>query len=577
MSIPQETTVLVIGGGPAGSYAACALAREGISTVVLEADFFPRYHVGESMLASLRPFLQFIDLDSTFRAHGFEKKVGAAFKMNQKKREGWTDYISAGGPEAYSWNVIRSESDDLMFKHAGKSGAKIFDGVKVDAIEFNESSGIEVPEDSKVANIGRPVSATWKRKDGTTGSVKFDYLVDASGRQGLVSTKYMKNRKYNQGLKNVASWGYWTGTDQYAMGTKRQNQPYFEALTDASGWAWCIPLHNGTMSVGTVMRQDLSVEKKKALGSPSGLEFYHESLKLVPNIVNILGKGELVTEIKHASDWSYSASAYASPYVRIAGDAGCFIDPYFSSGVHLACASGLTAAMTISAGIRGDCDELTAAKWHSTKVAEGYTRFLLVVMSAMKQIRGGDEPVLSDWDDDGFDVAFDAFRPIIQGTADADVGGKLTHEEVVKTVDFCLNAFKETSPEERQRVFDKVAAINGTTGSDSKADLEKLDEDELKILNHIRAKQMLRMEDTFNLNHFGSDAIDGLAPHLKTGSLGLVPKSQDTASKLEAPVVDLLKMVEDNESTSAAGTFSAPEHISAAEPMPAAKTISAAA
>ena len=42
-SIPQETTVLVAGGGPAGSYAACALAREGINTVVLEADTFPRY------------------------------------------------------------------------------------------------------------------------------------------------------------------------------------------------------------------------------------------------------------------------------------------------------------------------------------------------------------------------------------------------------------------------------------------------------------------------------------------------------------------------------------------------------
>ena len=36
-----------------------------------------RYHVGESMLASLRPFLHFIDLDSTFKAHGFTKKVGA--------------------------------------------------------------------------------------------------------------------------------------------------------------------------------------------------------------------------------------------------------------------------------------------------------------------------------------------------------------------------------------------------------------------------------------------------------------------------------------------------------------------
>jgi flavine halogenase len=165
------------------------------------------------------------------------------------------------------------------------------------------------------------------------------------------------------------------------------------------------------MSVGIVMRQDMSTSKKKALGSPSGVEFYKESLKLAPNALRILGDAEIVTEIKQASDWSYSAPAYSSPYVRIVGDAGCFIDPYFSSGVHLALASGLSAAMTICAARKSDCDELTAAKWHSTKVAEGYTRFLLVVMSAMKQIRKGDEPVLSDWDDDGFDVAFDAFRP----------------------------------------------------------------------------------------------------------------------------------------------------------------------
>ena len=44
-----------------------------------------------------------------------------------------------------------------------------------------------VPKDVKVADIGRPVSATYKHKDGTTGSIKFDYLIDASGRQGLVS------------------------------------------------------------------------------------------------------------------------------------------------------------------------------------------------------------------------------------------------------------------------------------------------------------------------------------------------------------------------------------------------------
>lgn len=145
-----------------------------------------------------------------------------------------TDYIAAGGPQAYSWNVVRSESDELIFRHAGEQGAKIFDGVKVESIDFDESSGIDVPADSKVANIGRPVSATWSRKSGESGKIKFDYIVDASGRVGLVSTKYMKNRKVNQGLKNVASWGYWKGSGKYAMGTKREGQPFFEALTGTS-------------------------------------------------------------------------------------------------------------------------------------------------------------------------------------------------------------------------------------------------------------------------------------------------------------------------------------------------------
>ena len=331
------------------------------------------------------------------------------------------------------------------------------------------------------------------------------------------------------------------------------------------------------MSAGTVMRQDLQIQNKKALGSPSLVEFYKECLKLAPSGWEFVSKGELVSDIKHASDWSYSASAYSSPYLRIAGDAGCFIDPYFSSGVHLAYASGLSAAMTICAAIKGDCDELQAANWHSTKVAEGYTRFLLVVMSATKQIRAGEEAILSDWDDDGFDVAFDAFRPsrvllhrtlynkltyffiVIQGTADADVSGKLTHEEVVKTVEFCLHAFEATSPEERQKVLEKVATINGASSTipDDKANLEKLTEDELKILNHIRAKQMLRFEDGLNLNHFGSDAIDGLIPNLKRGSLTLVTQGKDTLSKLEVPIIDLLDQVKEDVPEAELGPISA--------------------
>ncbi|MCJ1382991.1 hypothetical protein MMC17_006104 [Xylographa soralifera] len=545
MSIPKDCSVLVIGGGPAGSYAAAALAREGINTVLLEADHFPRYHVGESMLPSMRHFLRFIDLDSTFDKHGFVQKNGATFKLNAKPGI-YTDFIAAGGSEGYAWNIVRSEADDLMFKHAGKCGAKVFDGVKVNSIEFLPVDGKNSAEDSNIPYSRRPVSASWSRKDCTSGIINLEYVVDASGRAGVVTTKYWRNRRFNQGLKDVASWGYWEGAGPSCVGEIGEGQPYFEALDDASGWVWSIPLHNGTRSIGVVMNQDISISKKKSMNYSSSRDYYLESLKLTPGIMKILKNATLVSDIKSASDWSYSSSSYASPYVRVVGDSGCFVDPFFSSGVHLALASALSAAITICAAKRHDCDEQAAASWHSHKVAEGYTRFLLVILSARKQIKEKDEPVLNDWDEEGFDRAFAFFRPIIQGTA--DMSARLTQAEVSKTVDFCFSAFRPTDPEAREAVIKKLENItindSGSTDLKSKENMEALQAaltpDEIGILNTIRARQMMRSEDMLNIDSFGSDAINGMAANLKRGDLGLV---KAMAAGTKPPEVDVLALL----------------------------------
>ncbi|CBF79147.1 uncharacterized protein ANIA_10884 [Aspergillus nidulans FGSC A4] len=524
MNVPEKCKVLVVGGGPAGSYAASALAREGIDVVLLEAEKFPRYHIGESMLPSMRHFLKFIDAYDKWDAHGFNIKKGGAFRLNWSRPETYTDFIAAGGPGGYAWNVIRSEADELLFKHAAECGVKTFDETKVASIEFSSpdlSSGGTHP-------FGRPVSATWTRKDGTSGTISMDYIVDASGRNGLISTKYLKNRSYNKGLKNVASWGYWRGGGVHGVGTHKEGAPYFEALKDASGWVWFIPLHNGTHSVGVVQNQEMATEKKRKMAEPSSKGFYLESLEFVPGIKELLANAELISEVKSASDWSYSASSYAFPGVRIAGDAGSFIDPFFSSGVHLALSGGLSAATTIAAAIRGDCDENVAASWHDKKTSESYTRFLLVVSSALKQIRSQDEPVISDFDEGSFERAFDLFRPIIQGQADADAKGKLTQAEISKTVEFCFRAFAHVSFEQKEALVQKLKSL-GHDGDaydeNNRKALEEIEKqltpEEQTILKTLKGRRMVRPEDSLNIDNFTLDSIDGLAPRLEKGKLGL--------------------------------------------------------
>lgn len=131
---------------------------------------------------------------------------------------------------------MRAESDQLMFQHAGECGAKVFDGVKVKSIRFEDAT--VVPEGEQNLDPGRPVAAVYEvAETKETGETTFDYVVDASGRVGILSTKYMKNRRYNNGLKNVANWGYWEGCNKYAPDTHKENSPFFEALRGTSSAA----------------------------------------------------------------------------------------------------------------------------------------------------------------------------------------------------------------------------------------------------------------------------------------------------------------------------------------------------
>lgn len=166
------------------------------------------------------------------------------------------------------------------------------------------------------------------------------------------------------------------------------------------------------------MNQAISVSKRKANSDQSMRDFYAEQLKFAPKISELIGSGTMISErggefseVRSASDYSYSSSFYGGSGFRIAGDAGAFIDPYFSSGVHLALCNGLSAAASICASIRGDCTESEAGKWHSDRVGSSYTWFLMVVLGAYKQIRAQEEPIMADINERDYDRAFKYLRP----------------------------------------------------------------------------------------------------------------------------------------------------------------------
>lgn len=129
---------------------------------------------------------------------------------------------------------------------------------------------------------------------------------------------------------------------------------------------------------------------------------------------------------------------------------------------------------------------------------------------------------------------------VIQGAADTN--NKLTQEEISKTVDFCFGAFAPAASDQREAVLRKVGDLGVNSNTlEGKKELEAaLSPEELRILETIQARQMLRMEDITNIDSFGLDVIDGLTPNMKTGDLGLV---RPVSAAPKGPVKDVLGLM----------------------------------
>src|SRR5437762_5415507 len=82
-SIPNQSDVIVIGGGPAGSTTSTLIAQKGYNVQLFERDKFPRFHIGESLIPNTYFVLERLNMLPKMYGSHFVKKFSVQF-VNQR-------------------------------------------------------------------------------------------------------------------------------------------------------------------------------------------------------------------------------------------------------------------------------------------------------------------------------------------------------------------------------------------------------------------------------------------------------------------------------------------------------------
>ena len=356
----EHADIAVIGGGPGGATLAALATMQGHRVTVLEREKFPRYQIGESLLpATVHGVCKLTGVFDKIEKAGFLRKRGGTFRWGSQP-EPWTFAFSlssrAASRTSYAYQVERSVFDKILLDHARHMGADVREGCAATDV---------ISEDDRVCGV------VYTSDTGEVRKLRARYVVDASGNKSNIYRRIGLNRKYSDFFRNLALFGYFEGGKR--LPEPNSGNILCEAFSE--GWLWYIPLRENLTSVGAVVTREIA---DAIQGDPENalLSF----IGFCPIVSDYLAAASRVragqyAEIRVRKDYSYRNSNFWRPGAVLVGDAACFVDPVFSSGVHLATYGALLAARSINSVLAGAIDEAAAFREFELRYHREYSVF----------------------------------------------------------------------------------------------------------------------------------------------------------------------------------------------------------